>query len=68
MTMDTADDRDREIDLSLKPDSSHTRSRSSLDEEKISPSPEHDISFESSESIEQHQGNHIYFSLLEKTL
>ena len=56
MTMDTTDDRDREIDLSLKPDSNHTRSRSSLDEEKISPSPEHDNSFESSESTEPHQG------------
>ncbi|KAI9562504.1 hypothetical protein GHT06_009944 [Daphnia sinensis] len=56
MAIDTLDDRDREIDLSLKPDSNHTRSRSSLDEEKISPSPEHDNSFESSESVEPHQG------------
>lgn len=52
----TADDRDREIDLSLKPDSNHTRSSSLLDEEKISPSPEHDNSFESSESVEPHPG------------
>ena len=58
MTMDTTEDRDREIDLSLKPDSNLARSRSSLDEEKISPSSEHDNSFESSESIEPHQGNH----------
>ena len=55
MTMDIVDDRDREIDLSLKPDSNHTRS-SSVDEEKISPSPEHDNSFESSESVEPLKG------------
>lgn len=65
MTIDTLDDRDREIDLSLKPDSNHTRSRSSLDEEKISTSPEHDNSFESSESVEPHQGKQhfIYLSM-----
>ncbi|XP_046640700.1 transcription factor Ken-like [Daphnia pulicaria] len=56
----TADDRDREIDLSLKPDSNHTRSSSNLDEDKISPSPEHDNSFESSESVEPHPGRDEY--------
>lgn len=58
----TLDDRDREIDLSLKPDSNHTRSRSSVDEDKISPSSEHDNSFESSESVEPHQGNLTFLS------
>lgn len=57
MTVDTIDDRDREIDLSVKPDSNHTRS-SSVDEEKISPSPEHDSSFESSESVEPLKGKY----------
>ncbi len=67
MTMDIVDDRDREIDLSLKPDSNHTRS-SSVDEEKISPSPEHDNSFESSESVEPHKGDYISFSFLSTRL
>lgn len=62
MTIDTVDDRDREIDLSIKPDSNHTRS-SSMDEEKISPSPEHDNSFESSESVEPLKGNQYVFQL-----
>lgn len=55
MSVDAQECRDREIDLSLKPDSNHTRS-SSLDEEKISTSPEHDLSFESSDSVEQRKG------------
>lgn len=56
MMIDNIDDCDREIDLSIKPDSNHTRSSSMDEEEKISPSLDNENSFESSESIEPLKG------------
>lgn len=55
ISLDNDDDADREIDLSLKPDSNRSRPNSS-DEDKTLSSPDHDSSIGSNETTEKFKG------------